>query len=780
MVKGVGPARLALGTTALLRAQYVELPTCARCATGSCIGTVTRMSIFLYKLSRLAFRRRWAMVGFWVVLLVAGGVGAATLSGPTVNTLSIPGTESQAAQDLLAERFPQSSTDGASARIVFESPAVTTLTDPAIRQSVSDLVSALGKDPEVAAVSDPYASGGVSPTGTIGYMQVSYTADSMDLPDSSKELLESAVHDAADSGLAVDVAGNVLMESSAESMGEVIGVAIAAVVLTVTFGSLVAAGLPLISALIGIGIAICTITIATGFIELGSSTTVLAMMLGLAVAIDYSLFIVSRYRSELRDGHDPEIAAGRAAGTAGSAVVFAGLTVLIALAGLFVVNIPFLTSMGLAAAFAVAVAVVISLTLLPATLGFAGSRVMSRSDRRLLASGGELTHRKQSEGAGSRWAKFVIRRRVPVLLASVLGLGLLAIPTFGINLSLASPPVPDTTAARATDRLSEGFGAGFSGPLMVVVDVADAADPAAALSGAQEKLGALPDVAAVTPPALNQAGDTAVVTVVPSSGPETEATKALVADIREVAGSLTDETGATMSVTGQTALTIDVSDRLADALVPYLALVVGLAFILLMLVFRSILVPLKATLGFLLSIGATFGVLVAIFQWGWFAGILGIEGQTGSVVAMLPIFMIGIVFGLAMDYQVFLVTRMREAFVHGDGPDEAVVKGFDQGARVVTAAALIMIAVFAGFIFGGDAFIMQIGLGLSFAVLFDAFVIRMTVVPAVMSLLGSRAWWFPSWLDRLVPNVDVEGEQLTALLADSKESSEPTSDKLSV
>lgn len=235
-----------------------------------------------------------------------------------------------------------------------------------------------------------------------------------------------------------------------------------------------------------------------------------------------------------------------------------------------------------------------------------------------------------------------------------------------------------------------------------------------------------------------------------------------------------------MSVTGQTALTIDVSDRLADALVPYLALVVGLAFILLMLVFRSILVPLKATLGFLLSIGATFGVLVAIFQWGWFAGILGIEGQTGSVVAMLPIFMIGIVFGLAMDYQVFLVTRMREAFVHGDGPDEAVVKGFDQGARVVTAAALIMIAVFAGFIFGGDAFIMQIGLGLSFAVLFDAFVIRMTVVPAVMSLLGSKAWWFPSWLDRLVPNVDVEGEQLTALLADSKESSEPTSDKLSV
>ncbi|MES9514067.1 MMPL family transporter [Rhodococcus erythropolis] len=738
------------------------------------------MSIFLYKLSRFAFRRRWAMVGFWVVLLVAGGVGAATLSGPTVNTLSIPGTESQAAQDLLAERFPESSTGGASARIVFESPAGTTLADPAIQRSVGELVSALGKDPEVAAVSDPYASGGVSPTGTIGYMQVSYTADSMDLPDSSKELLESAVHDASDSGLAVDVAGNVLMESSAESMGEVIGVAIAAVVLTVTFGSLVAAGLPLISALIGIGIAICTITIATGFIELGSSTTVLAMMLGLAVAIDYSLFIVSRYRAELRDGHDPEIAAGRAAGTAGSAVVFAGLTVLIALAGLFVVNIPFLTSMGLAAAFAVAVAVVISLTLLPATLGFAGSRVLSRSDRRLLASGGQLTHRKTKEGAGSRWAKFVIRRRVPVLLASVLGLGLLAIPTFGINLSLASPPVPDTTAARATDRLSEGFGAGFSGPLMVVVDVADAADPASALSGAQEKLGALPDVAAVTPPALNQAGDTAVITVVPSSGPETEATKALVADIREVAGSLTDETGATMSVTGQTALTIDVSDRLADALVPYLALVVGLAFVLLMLVFRSILVPLKATLGFLLSIGATFGVLVAIFQWGWVAGILGIEGQTGSVVAMLPIFMIGIVFGLAMDYQVFLVTRMREAFVHGDGPDEAVVKGFDQGARVVTAAALIMIAVFAGFIFGGDAFIMQIGLGLSFAVLFDAFVIRMTVVPAVMSLLGSKAWWFPAWLDRLVPNVDVEGEQLTALLADSRESSEPTSDKLSV
>ncbi|MGC0364616.1 RND superfamily putative drug exporter [Rhodococcus sp. 27YEA15] len=553
-----------------------------------CDGVLDRqsrvMSIFLYKLARFAFRRRLAMVGFWLVTLVLGGIGAATLSGPTVDAFSIPGTESQAAQDLLAERFPEAAAGGAGARVVFESPSGTTLTDPGVQQSVKTLVSTLGQDPEVAEVSDPYTGGGVSPDGTIGYLQVSYTQNPIDLPDSSREMVKNAVAEASKSGLAVDVSGSVLVETGAESLGEIIGVAIAAVVLTVTFGSLVAAGLPLISALVGIGIAVSTITIATGFIELGSSTTILALMLGLAVAIDYSLFIVSRYRAELRDGHEPEIAAGRAGGTAGSAVVFAGLTVVIALAGLFVVNIPFLTTMGLAAAFAVAVAVVISLTLLPATLGFAGSRVLTRSDRRLLASGMALTEQKPTVRGGTRWARWVIAHRIPVLVAAVLGLGLLAIPAVGIKLSLASPPAPDTTVARATDRLTEGFGAGFNGPLMVVVDVALAPDPASALAATQETVSGLAGVVAASPPVPNAAGDTAIMTVIPAGGPESEATQTLVADLRDSANALKERTGAAMSVTGQTAITIDVSKRLSDALVPYLALVVGLAFVLLMLV----------------------------------------------------------------------------------------------------------------------------------------------------------------------------------------------------
>nr|BFE29783.1 hypothetical protein GCM10010200_020340 [Actinomadura rugatobispora] len=545
---------------------------------------------------------------------------------------------------------------------------------------------------------------------------------------------------------------------------EVIGVLAAAVVLVVTFGSLVAAGLPLLTALLGIGIGVTAITAATGFTDLSSSTPTLAIMLGLAVAIDYALFIVSRYRQELESGGDPEEAAGRAVGTAGTAVMFAGLTVVIGLAGLTVVGIPILTEMGLAAAATVVVAVLIALTLLPALLGFAGPRVLGRRGRARRSANPDAAGGSRAAARGPmgiRWARQVTRRPIPFLLAAGAVLITLAVPVTDLRLGLPDDSIsaPDTTQRQAYDLLAEGFGPGFNGPLTLVVDAARSDDPRAAARHVGDVVSRTPGVAAARPAAFNQAGDTALITVMPRSGPSEQATTDLVERLRGQAPAIRAATGASIAVTGLTALNIDMSATLADALVPYLAVVVGLALVLLLLVFRSVLIPLKATAGFLLSVAATFGAVVAVFQWGWAGALFGVE-QTGPIISALPIFLIGLVFGLAMDYQVFLVTRMREAYVHGADPKEAVVTGFADGARVVTAAAIIMAAVFSGFLLAPDPLVKSIGFALAAATLFDAFVVRMTIVPALMTLMGRTAWWLPRWLDRLLPGIDIEGDSL--------------------
>ncbi|PXY19521.1 MMPL family transporter [Prauserella muralis] len=718
------------------------------------------MATYLYRLGRLAFRRRGLVLSLWLALLVAAGAGAATLSGPTSDAFSMPGTESQQAFDLLDERFPQSSADGATAQVVFQAPQGQTLRDASARDTIARTLDELRTAPQVASVTDPYATRSVNPDGTIGYARVGYQVQGPELTEHAREALHEAVDDAREAGLTVEIGGDALEEPPATGAGEILGVGVAAIVLLITFGSLVAAGLPLLNALVGVGIGIAGITAATGFLELSSSTSILAMMLGLAVAIDYALFILSRYRHELAVGRDPEEAAGRAVGTAGSAVVFAGLTVVIALAGLAVVGIPFLTEMGLAAAATVVVAVVIALTLLPAMLGFAGRRVTGGRVPGLRARDPEDD--SGPESVGRRWGRFVIRRRVAVLVVSVAGLGVLALPALDLRLGLpdGSQAAADSTQRKAYDLLSEGFGPGFNGPLLLVVDAEGSGDPRGAASGVAGAVQRMDGVAAVTPPQFNPAGDTALLTVVPTTGPNTQETTDLVARIRDQGSAAAEQSGASVAVTGQTAINIDVSDRLSDALLPYLALVIGLAFLLLMVVFRSIVVPLKATLGFLLTVGATFGAVVAVFQWGWLADLLGAQDAVGPIISMLPIFMIGVVFGLAMDYQVFLVTRMREEHVHGAGPRDAVLTGFSHGARVVTAAAIIMISVFGGFILSPEALVRQIGFGLAFAVFVDAFVVRMTIVPAVLALVGRAAWWLPRGLDRILPNVDVEGERL--------------------
>ncbi|CAM5287391.1 MULTISPECIES: MMPL family transporter [Streptomyces] len=735
------------------------------------------MATFLYKLGRLTFRRRGFVALIWVALLAVAGISAATASTATSSSFSIPGTEAQRAFDLLEERNPGNSADGATARVVFKAPEGEKVTDAENKREITGIVKELRSgSKQIAKVDDPFQVQAVSQDGSTAYISVSYQVNSMELTDATRDSLEDAGKDAQKSGMKVEIGGDALQVMPHTGTAEIIGVVIAAIVLVITFGSLVAAGLPLLTALIGVGIGVSTITALANVLDLGSTTSTLAMMIGLAVGIDYALFIVSRYRAELADGRDREEAAGRAVGTAGSAVVFAGLTVVIALVGLAVVNIPMLTKMGFAAAGTVAIAVVIALTLVPALLGFAGKRVMGRKARKDAerGNGADLT---KSAGAkpnmGTRWARFVLRRPVWVLLVGVLGLGVIAVPAASLEMGLpddgAQPK--STTQRQAYDMLSDGFGPGFNGPLMVVVDTKDSSDGKAAAARVSEEIESI-GVVAVAPAQFNKAGDTATIVVIPKDRPSSHATEEVVHDIRDAGRTIKADTGAEVLVTGATAMNIDFSQKMNDALVPYLALVVGLAFLLLMLVFRSILVPLKAALGFLLSVVAALGAVVAVFQWGWLGSLFGVE-QTGPIMSMMPIFMVGVVFGLAMDYEVFLVTRMREAYVHGESPGQAIVTGFKHGARVVTAAAVIMMAVFAGFIGSSEQMIKMIGFSLAIAVLFDAFVVRMAIVPAVLALLGRKAWWLPRWLDRALPNVDVEGEKLQQQLTDTSDSAGP-------
>ncbi|MEV6069223.1 MMPL family transporter [Nocardia sp. NPDC052001] len=724
------------------------------------------MAKFLYRVGRFAFEKRKLVVVLWLGIMAALVAGAASAPTPPPDTFSIPGTESQQAFDLLAERFPGTKSDGAEARIVFVAPDGQQIGSDANKAAVEKIVSEVAGGTQVKGVLDPFQTGAVSKNGTTAYATVSYGVTSDQLTDASHDALTGAIDAGKASGVTVEIGGSALQPKP--EMGgatEAIGIAIAAIVLMITFGAFAAAGLPLVTALIGIGVGIAAIVT----IGMSTTTTTLAMMLGLAVGIDYALFIVSRYRTERAEGYSAEEAAGRAVGTAGSAVVFAGLTVVIALAGLSVVGIPMLTKMGLAAAGTVAVAVTIALTLLPALLGFFQNAVMPKAFRRVLpiagqASGNGLNATEipdEKPGVATRWARFVVRRPVAVLLIGLVGMGVLALPMTSLELGMPGDEAQptSTTQRRAYDALAAGFGPGFNGPLMIAIDVKGVADPKGAVDQAVKTLTATKGVVEVSPAMFNQAGDAAMLNVIPASGPSSTETKDLVNQLRGEATALKAATGATVLVTGATAMNIDVSQKMSDALLPYLAVVVGLAILLLMLVFRSIAVPIKAALGFLLSVGAAFGVIVAVFQWGWLAGLIGVH-QTGPVMSMMPIFLIGVVFGLAMDYEVFLVTRMREAYAHGESAKDAIVTGFRHSGRVVVAAAAIMIAVFSGFIGGGEAMIKMMGLGLAAAVFFDAFIVRMTLVPAVLALLGDKAWWLPDWLAKILPNVDVEGESL--------------------
>jgi RND superfamily putative drug exporter len=715
------------------------------------------MATFLHRLGLGAARHRIAVTLVWIVVLLAAGAGAVLLSGKTVNTFSIPGQESTTALDVIGQRFGGPA-NGATAQVVLQAPDGGSITDPGNAGKVAQTIAALRQLPGVANASDPLdpAAPAVSRDQRAASSTVTYAVQPPDVTDAERNALLKAVADARGTGLTAEVTGTALKaKSDVGGPAEAIGVIAALIVLAITYGSLVAAGMNLLTAIVGVAIGALGITTLTGVVDLQSTTPILAVMLGLAVGIDYALFIFTRYRQELRDGRPVPEAVGRAVGTAGSAVVTAGITVVIALAGLAVAGIPFLTEMGLAAAATIVVAVLVAITLVPAVLGIIGLRALPKRVRRRL-SGDAARHAQPDDGHGfyRGWATLVTKGRWPSLLAAVAVLAVIAIPVFSMQTSLNQPPAAGSTEAKAQALLAERFGPGFEGPLLVLVDGAGAADKAATVT---RLAGDLPGVAFAAPPRVTPDGTAALVTVIPTSGPGSPATVDLVHRLRDRLDT-SAPTNPRVYVTGNTAVSVDVSQKLSQTLPIYLVLVVGLALILLVLVFRSLLVPVTGVAGFLLTIGASLGATTAVFQWGWLADVVRSD-TTGPLLSLAPIIVIGILFGLAMDYQVFMVSRMHEAHAHGAPPRDAIVTGFRQAAPVVVAAASIMFAVFAGFVPEGDATIKPIAFALAIGIAFDALIVRMVAMPAAIGLLGRAAWWLPKWL-RWLPTLDVEGAAL--------------------
>lgn len=798
------------------------------------------MGKFLHRLGAFAFAHPWQVIGSWVVILAILGFTAATFMQPASQSISIPGTKAQVAIDRANELFPGGGKG--TGRIVFQAQNGTTIEEN--EQAITALLDKVEQTEGVAQVAGPFDDASfIAENGTIAYAQVQLDSAQGSTSKETISSVESAIDTTRSDDLRVEMGGDLINQAPGEilGIGEVAGVLFALVVLVITLGSLVAAGMPLVTALLGIGISMAGLFSLSQVITINTTTPVLAIMLGLAVGIDYSLFIINKYRNNLLEGYSYKDASARSVGKAGSAVVFAAATVVIALASLSIVNIPFMTNMGLAGAASIAVAALVAISVTPALLGVAGKHVVGRKTRVRVEAAQAKASRESAidlvkqTSSWYKWGAFISRHPVPILLSAIALVAVIALPARDLTLGLPTDQYAssDTTQRQAYDLLSEGFGAGFNGPLTVVVEglpavsqadkdavrsqamsayeqkvasataqqqaafqqkLASATTPeeqyalqqeaaAAQAAGQQQQVAALAqidqtveqyakyvqlrlvankvakldNVQQVMPALVVDNGTAGIIQVIPKSAPADQATKDLITSLRDPAiqATVSDSGDVTFAVTGSTALQEDISAKLATALPQYLLVVIGLSLILLILAFRSILVPLKATLGFLLSVLAMFGALVIAFQWGWF----GITDAPGPIVSFLPIISIGILFGLAMDYEFFLVSGMHEAYGKTKDAKQSVVNGFAVGSKVVTAAAVIMVSVFAGFITNHDSTIQAMGFALAVGILVDAFIVRMTIVPAIMTLLGKSAWWLPSWIDRWLPHVSIEGDE---------------------
>jgi len=716
------------------------------------------MSSLLYSLGHWAFRaRRLVLIG-WLIVLVAIGGAAAVFNKGLDNGISIPGTESQAALDSLSTTFPQVS--GASAQIIVVAADGQLITDPAYKDTLNSVADEMTQLPQIENVTSPFnerINGAISDNNKAGLLSVQFDGPTSTITPKSLAELEAATEQLSSdlpAGSTVSLGGQIYSSSMPTiTPTELIGVGVALIVLIITFGSFLAAGMPLLTALLGVGISIALIFVATAFAKVTSTTPMLALMLGLAVGIDYALFIISRHQDELRKGDTPEEAAARATGTAGSAVIFAGLTVMIALLGLGIAGIPFLTTMGVAAAVGVGIAVIISITLIPALLGFAGERLRPKQKK---------TKKAQAQKPNrffTGWVKAVTRFPLVTILAVLAVITVVALPALNLRLALpdAGSNAPDDRSRITYDLVAENFGEGFNGPLLVTGTIVTSTDPLGLMDDLKSELEKIPGVAAVPLATPNMTADTGIIQVIPEGAPDSPETKALVQAIRDKHDYFQKKYGVDLSVTGFTASGIDISTLLGNALLPFGIVVVGLSLILLTMVFRSIWVPIKAAVGYLFSVVAAFGVVTLVLQEGVGAELLHVD-KPGPVISFMPIIVMGILFGLAMDYEVFLVARMREDYVHSGKARKSIVTGFVGSAKVVTAAAVIMFAVFAAFVPESDGSMKAIALALAVGIFVDAFIVRMTFVPAVLQLLGDKAWYMPKWLDRVLPHFDVEGE----------------------
>ncbi|MQY27738.1 MMPL family transporter [Nocardia aurantia] len=722
------------------------------------------MSRYLYAIGAFAFRRRWLVSGIWLLILAGVAVAGLTAGGRPTDDFTIPGTESQRAVEHLRQTMPEYG--GAQTQIVFAAGAGAgaKISDPALAAGIDAAMAGLHSVPDVVAALGPQQTRQVSPDGQVGLGTVQWSDPSGEVGESALDALRAAMRPAEDAGARVEYSGSAYpgYQVKVPEVPEIIGVVAAFVILLITFGAVVAAGLPIVTACIGVGIGALGIYAAAAVVHMPSAALSLALMLGLSCGIDYALFILNRYRTNVLRHVPLAESAALAVGTSGGAVVFAAVTVIIALCGLAVVGIPFLTYMGLAAAGAVLVALLIAVTLLPALLGFAGGTVAKFIRTPLLPGRARRVARTAAfapeRTLGARWARVVVRFRLPLLIAGAAALIVAGLPTLGIHLGLpsgASQP-ESNTSRRAYDLTAAHLGPGFNGPLLVVAELPANADPATAVPAIAARLQREAGVLVAAPGPVRDG--TALLQVVPTTGPNDPATADLVRRIRDDRDAVTAGTGATVQVTGTTASNIDTSDKLGSALPVFLVVVVGLAFILLTIAFRAALVPLTSIVGFLLSVFAAIGIQVAVFQWGWGAGLLGIT--PGETISFLPIIVLGIVFGLSSDYEVFVVSRIKEEYGRSGDAQAAVRSGVGLSARVVTAAALIMFGVFIAFLAAGDPIIKSIGLSLAVGVFLDAFVVRLTLIPAVMSLLGDRMWAHSKWFDKVVPDFDIEGNAL--------------------
>jgi putative drug exporter of the RND superfamily len=717
------------------------------------------MSNYLYRLARFAFRRRRLVLAVWLLAAIAAIVIAQASGGKTNDTFTIPGTESQNAEAVLFAKLPAFS--GGQSTIVFATHGGAKVTDPAAKAAIDAAMAKLTSISQVSVVTTPFQNHLVSPGGTIALGQVQWSAQAANVTTANLNAVSAAMKPVQADGVEVEYNGSVYpgWRTVISEAPELVGLVIAFLILMITFGAFAAAGMPILGAIIGVITTLMGITAVASVLTIASASTTVALMLGLSCGIDYGLFILSRHRTNLINGMTPEESVPLAVGTAGSAVVFAALTVIIALCGLSLVGIPFLTVMGVAAASSVAVALLIALTLLPAILGFAGTKVAKFTRLPLLGARAERVARRSAADpdspAGARWARFVVRHRALVALGAIAVLGVLAIPATHVRLGLPSGASQPTgnTQRKAYDLTTEGFGAGFNGALLIVAQ--DVSSPSATQQIAAS-LTRLPDVVDVTP-VITKNG-IGLIKVIPKSGPSDPATSTLVHTIRDHRAAIEGRTGAHILVGGTTASNIDVSAKLSSALPIFLIVVVGLAFILLTFAFRTILVPVKSILGFLLSMAAALGAQVAIFQWGWGQHLLGITPS--ETISFLPIIMLAIIFGLSSDYEMFVVSRIKEDYTKNGDARRAVQRGVGLSARVVTAAALIMFSIFVAFMFTSDPTIKAIGFSFAAGVFLDAFVVRLTLVPAIMAIVGSRIWYHPRWFDRYVPDADIEGKRL--------------------